>query len=49
VPFFDALLVGGGPLIADGYIVLPDEPGLGVDLDVEVAAQYAKAGERFFE
>lgn len=49
VPFFDALLVGGGPLIVDGYIVLPDGPGLGVDLDVEAAAQYAKAGERFFE
>lgn len=49
VPFFDLLLVGGGPLIGEGYINVPDAPGLGVELDLDVAAQYAKPGERFFE
>lgn len=48
VPFFDELLAGGRPLIADGHITVPDAPGLGVDLDVEAAALYAKAGEAFF-
>ena len=27
VPFFDELLVGGGPVIVDGYVELPDAPG----------------------
>lgn len=48
VPFFDELLVGGGPLITDGHITAPLAPGLGVDLDIEVASRYAKAGEAFF-
>ena len=29
VPFFDELLVGGGPVIADGYVELTDAPGIG--------------------
>ena len=37
VPFFDELLVGGGPVIVDGYVELPDGPGIGADLDLEVA------------
>ena len=49
VPFFDELLVGGGPLIVDGYITVPDAPGLGCELEMDVAARYAKPGERFFE
>jgi len=49
VPFFDELLVGGRPLIQDGCIELPDGPGLGAELNLDVAARYAKPGERFFE
>jgi gluconate/galactonate dehydratase len=49
VPFFDSLLVGGGPLIEDGYIVLPETPGLGVELDLDMARRWAKPGEPFFE
>lgn len=49
VPFFDELLAGGGPLIQNGSITVPDAPGLGVDVDLEVAARHAKPGERFFE
>jgi gluconate/galactonate dehydratase len=49
VPFFDALLAGGCPLIVDGHVAVPDGPGLGVELDLEVAATYAKPGERFFD
>ncbi|MBW3560981.1 MAG: mandelate racemase/muconate lactonizing enzyme family protein [Actinobacteria bacterium] len=49
VPFFDELIDGDDPLIVDGYITLPETPGIGAELDLEVAARYAKPGERFFE
>jgi gluconate/galactonate dehydratase len=48
VPFFDELLTGGGPVIVDGYVELPDGPGIGADLDLEVARHYARPGEPFF-
>jgi L-alanine-DL-glutamate epimerase-like enolase superfamily enzyme len=48
VPFFDELLVGSGPVIVDGYVSLPDAPGIGGELDLDVARQYARPGEPFF-
>jgi L-alanine-DL-glutamate epimerase-like enolase superfamily enzyme len=49
VPFWNELLPGdGGPLIVDGHITVPEGPGLGVDLNEEVARKYARAGEPFF-
>jgi L-alanine-DL-glutamate epimerase-like enolase superfamily enzyme len=50
VPFFDDLLAEGfRPLLHDGYIEMTDAPGLGVELDLDVARRYAKAGEPFFD
>jgi gluconate/galactonate dehydratase len=49
VPFFDAMLAGGHPIISDGYIDLGDAPGLGVELDLDVCRRYARRGEPFFE
>jgi len=37
------------PLIQDGFIHLPERPGLGVRLNEEVARQYARKGEPFFQ
>ena len=49
VPFFDDLVVGtDGPLIRDGYITVPDAPGIGVDLDVDRCRAYALRGEPLF-
>lgn len=49
VPFWNDLVhTGGKPLIADGYIVVPEGPGLEVELNESVAKQYAKVGEPFF-
>jgi L-alanine-DL-glutamate epimerase-like enolase superfamily enzyme len=49
VPFFEQLRRNGdGPLIRDGRIQVPNEPGLGVELDEDVAYRYRKPGERFF-
>jgi gluconate/galactonate dehydratase len=49
VPFFDELLVGGGPVIVDGYVELSGAPGIGAELDLDVARRYARPGEPFFE
>lgn len=50
VPFFDALLKGqDGPLIQNGRIRVPDAPGFGIELDLDVAWRYRKPGEPFFE
>lgn len=49
VPFFDRLVRhADGPLIRDGYIPIPEKPGLGIELDEDVAHQYRKRGEAFF-
>lgn len=49
VPFWDDMVVGmPRPLIKDGYITVPDGPGLGVELNEDLARVYAKDGEPFF-
>jgi gluconate/galactonate dehydratase len=48
VPFFDELVTLGRPLIADGYVALPDGPGIGAELDVDVARRHARPGAPFF-
>jgi gluconate/galactonate dehydratase len=49
VPFFDDLVAGRrGPMIEKGYIRVPDEPGLGIELNERVAFKYRKRGEPFF-
>jgi L-alanine-DL-glutamate epimerase-like enolase superfamily enzyme len=49
VPFFDDLIKGGrAPLIQQGYIAVPDKPGLGIELNEQVAYKYRKPSEPFF-
>jgi L-alanine-DL-glutamate epimerase-like enolase superfamily enzyme len=42
VDWWDDLLVRSEPLIQDGRIEVPEAPGLGIELDEEVAAERAK-------
>jgi gluconate/galactonate dehydratase len=50
VPFFDELVKDGeGPMIQNGRIRVPDNPGLGIEIDEEAAYRYRKPGEAFFE
>ena len=37
---FQAELFAGGPVIRDGYAELPDQPGLGIELNEAAAARY---------
>jgi L-alanine-DL-glutamate epimerase-like enolase superfamily enzyme len=49
VPFWGDLLTGiDGPLIDQGRIHVPERPGLGAELNEDLARQYAKPGEEFF-
>jgi gluconate/galactonate dehydratase len=49
VPFFDDLVAGRrGPMIERGYVRLPEKPGLGIELNQQVAYKYRKPGEAFF-
>jgi len=50
VPFWNDLVDGiPKPIIQNGYLGVPDGPGLGVRLNEEVARKYARKGEPFFE
>jgi L-alanine-DL-glutamate epimerase-like enolase superfamily enzyme len=50
VPFWNELVDGiPKPIIQSGAIQLPNNPGLGVTLNEEVARKYARKGEPFFE
>ena len=52
VPFWQDLIVRQdvpGPVIKQGRIPLTDAPGLGCELNEQVARKYAKPGEKWFE
>jgi L-alanine-DL-glutamate epimerase-like enolase superfamily enzyme len=36
-------------LIADGYVTVPDGPGIGAELDLDACRPYARLGEPFFD
>jgi D-galactarolactone cycloisomerase len=41
-PFIDGLRAGGWQLDADGMLAIPDGPGLGIDLNLDALAQFAR-------
>jgi len=45
VDWWDDLLAREDPLIEDGYVEVPESPGLGVELDEDVAAEHAKGDD----
>lgn len=50
VPFWNNLVEGlSKPVIQNGFISIPEKPGLGVTLNEEIARGYARKGEPFFE
>lgn len=40
-PYIDEIVVGGWSLDGDGFLPIPDCPGLGVTIDLEAVARYA--------
>ena len=50
VPFWNDLVDGlPKPIIQNGFISIPEKPGLGATLNEDVARRYARKGEPFFE
>ena len=48
VPWWGDLILSDEPLIQDGYVVLPAKPGLGIELNEEVAREHLQEGSTFF-
>jgi L-alanine-DL-glutamate epimerase-like enolase superfamily enzyme len=46
--WMDQLLLLDGPYIKDGFIQVPDKPGLGTELNPDVVKQHLAAGERWW-
>jgi len=50
LPWWDNLVKGvEKPIIKDGYIGVPDRPGLGVELNDEEIRKHLGKGESYFE
>jgi len=47
-PYIDELTVGGWALDGDGMLAIPAAPGLGIELDIDAVAKYAR-GARLVE
>jgi L-alanine-DL-glutamate epimerase-like enolase superfamily enzyme len=49
VPWWEDLVTGlPKPLVKDGYVAVPEKPGLGVELNEEVVKQHLFKGEKYF-
>lgn len=48
VPFWEQLTVGESPVIESGRAPVPQGPGLGVELDLDVVERYSAPGEPVF-
>jgi L-alanine-DL-glutamate epimerase-like enolase superfamily enzyme len=48
VPWWEDLLVDAAPIIEDGYITVPEAPGLGIELDLDVVEEHLLAGTSLF-
>jgi len=50
VPWWEDLVKGiNKPIIKDGYIDVPERPGLGIDLDEKTVRKHLAEGETYFE
>jgi len=48
-PWWEDLVTGmKKPIVEQGYVKVPDSPGLGVDLNEEVIREHLKKGEKYF-
>ncbi len=46
--WMDQIVLRDGPLFKDGYFVLPDKPGFGVELNREVVEAHLATGEKWW-
>ena len=46
--WMDDVILHDGPIVKDGYIALPEKPGLGVDLNPDVVKAHLATGEVYW-
>jgi len=49
IPYWQDIILRDGPIYRDGYLELPNKPGLGVELNEEVCRAHLTGGSGFFE
>ncbi len=49
LPYWKELIQWEGPFYKDGYLEVPNEPGLGVRLNEEVCRKHLAKGSGFFD
>ena len=49
LPYWQKLVQWDGPIFKDGYLEIPNKPGLGVELNEEVCRKHLARGSRFFD
>ena len=47
-PWWEELVITEEPIVQDGYIKVPEKPGLGVELNEEAVGKYLREGETLF-
>jgi L-alanine-DL-glutamate epimerase-like enolase superfamily enzyme len=47
--WLDDVILHEGPLVRDGYLAVPDQPGLGVELNKEVVKANLARGEKYWD
>lgn len=48
-PWWEDLVTGmDGPMVRDGYVTVPEKPGVGVELNEEVVKEHLRDGEELF-
>lgn len=48
-PWWDSLVTGiDGPIVKDGFVTVPETPGLGVELNDEAVREHLREGEQLF-
>ncbi len=47
-PYWEDYVTGQKPILADGFVAVPEAPGLGIDLNEDVVKEHLKKGEKYF-
>lgn len=47
-PYWEDYVTGHKPLVEKGFALVPEAPGLGIDLNEEVVKEHLKEGEKYF-
>ena len=48
IPWWEDLVIGDKPLVQNGYVTVPEKPGLGVELNEDVVKEHLKKDTKYF-